>query len=262
MTAVAKRQWGPQKTLSEGISIAIEWMERAKQKNILTLKEPTLYHAYVMNSVDEMVSWSKPLSEVFRWSAKDGPAEYRMRDAALRLLAVAFKAHFFSEGQDKIAHEPYLFALPDVAMPQRLQYGLFYRLEQSNKCIVVAEKDLRAMASGWSLKAMRFPVVLLDGESGQRNRWFSIKHWKTLEESKRYQNPARYKKEKEEASACKEVKEFVFGELFDIPYDLREVASSLGMEWAAGIKMWYLPHGFDIEPVKEYVSRVLAAKEK
>ena len=255
MTAVAKRQWGPQKTLSEGVSIAIEWLEKAKQKNIMSVQPPTLYQAYVGPYSDAMLAWGKPLSEVFRWSNKDDPTVYRAREAAIRLLAVAFKAHFFLENKDKIAHEPYLFAVPDVANPQKTLYGLMYRLDQSQKTIFVAEGDLGRLTA--PQRAIRFPVVLLDGESGQRNRWFYLKYWKTLSEKvvglQKFSNASAHRKEREQVAAHTDLKTFPFGEIFDIPYEGKELALALGLEWAVGIKKWYLPLGFDLDPVKEYL---------
>jgi hypothetical protein len=259
MTNVAKRSWGPQKTLSEGVSIAIEWMEKARQKNILAIKPPTLYQAYLVNANEHILNWSKPLSEIFRWGQKEDPEAYRARDAALRLLAVAFKAHFFLERQDKIAHEPYLFMVPNVMNPHQPIYGLWYRLDQSSKSLVVAEQDLGRLF-GERIRANRFPVALIDDEA-RRYKWFHMKHWLALSEQAdvytKITKPWAVKKERDEIQKHTDVEKFPFGTLFDVPYHLRDVASAVGMEWAAGVKKWFLPLGFDVEPVRIYIEFIM-----
>lgn len=258
MTAVAKRQWGPQRTLSEGISSAIDWLEKSKQKNILSHQPPTLYQAYVVGPIAGTLDWARPLSEVFRWSNKDEPAAHRARDAAVRLLSVAFKAHYFLERNEKIAHEPYLFIMPDVANPQTPRFGLIYRLDPSGKTIMVGEGDLGRIASA-KLRQGRFPVVLLDGDSA-RYKWYNMKHWAGLvEQSELFNDPKPWliKKERDAASLVKDVNQFSYGTVFDIPYHLKDLGPALGMSWATGLKTWYLPHGFDIEPTRKFLEYMI-----
>lgn len=260
MTAVAKRQWGPQYSINEGVSVAIDWVEKARSKNILAVRDPSLFHAYVVGPIEGLIDWGKPLSEVFKWSSRDTPANHRARDAAIRLLAVAFKAHFFIERNDKIAHEPYLFVIPDVANPQSQRYGLIYRLSQSAKTILVGEGDLGRIATD-RVRVGRFPVVLVDDFSG-RQKWFNIKHWNTLADQSevltRIARPWAGKREREGVNQHTDLSSFPYGTVFDIPYYLKDLGPALGMEWATGIKRWYLPLGFDVDPVKIFVDYVIS----
>lgn len=260
MTAVAKRQWGPQRSLSEGVSSAIEWFDKAKQKNVLSVRPPTLYQAYLVGPIDGLLDWGKPLSEVFRWSNKDDPVAHQARDAALRLLAVAFKAHFFLERHDRIAHEPYLFAIPDIANPHHTRYGLIYRLDQTSKTILVGESDLGRVATA-KVWTGRFPVVLID-EPATRYKWFHMKHWASLAEQadvySRISKPSAGKRERDVIHNHTDLASFPYGTPFEIPYHLKDMGPAVGMEWARGIKRWYLPLGFDADPVKVFVDHVIA----
>lgn len=259
MTTVAKRHWGPQRSLSEGVTLAIDWLEKAKQKNVLTVQEPKLYQAYLIPPIDSLIEWGKPLSEIFRWTNKDTPAVHRYRDAALRLLAVAFKTHFFMARKYKIAHEPYLFAIPDISTPQNIRYGLIYKLDGYSKTIIVGELDLGKIAS-LKVRTGRFPVVLID-DNNFRYKWFNIKYWKGLSESgsicSNVEKTWANKKNRDEVNSHTDIDSFNYGNTFDIPYSLKEMCPELGMEWAKGIKRWYLPTGFDVPPVKVFVDYMI-----
>ena len=264
MTAVAKRQWGPQRPINECISTSIEWLEKAKQKNALSIKPPTLYQSYVVGPTDNIIEWGKPLSEIFRWSNKDDPSSNRARDAAIRLLAVAHKTHYFTDKSDKVSHEPYLFLMPDVGSPLNSQYGLYYRLEKTSKTILVGEADLGRIATAKAFS--RFPVVLID-EPNYRYKWFSLKHWASLGEQSELTNRIQKnwvnKKERDEINLITDPSQFTpHGTLFDIPFAMKDLGRALGMEWAAGLKKWYLPHGFDLDPVKVYLDYYIATQQK
>jgi hypothetical protein len=255
MTAVAKRQWGPQIALREGVSLAIEWFEKARQKNVVASKPPTLYQAYLCSTSENLLNWAKPVSEVFRWTNKDGPAQHQAKDAVLRLLAVAIKAHFFLENKDKVAHEPYVFCVPDLSNASHHRYGLIYRLEESGKSILVAENDLADAASD-RIKGVQFPVVLVEGQ-----RWFHLSHWAELAQQadvlSKLTRTWASKKERDLIQQHTDINTFQYGTLFELPYDLKHVASAVGLQWASGIKRWYLPLGFDVMPVKAYMDYVL-----
>jgi hypothetical protein len=255
MTAVAKRQWGPQLQLKECAAIAIDWSEKARQKNVVAIRPPTLYQAYLCTSGESLLNWAKPVSDIFKWSNKDGPSQNHAKDSVIRLLAVAIKAHFFLESKDKVAHEPYVFSLPDLSNASHHRYGLIYKLEESGKSIVVADGDLAQMASD-RVKGVRFPVVLVDGQ-----RWFHLSHWAELAKQadvlSKVTKSWALKKERDLIHQHKEIATFQYGQIFDIPYDLKHVAQDVGLEWANGIKRWYLPLGFDIAPVKIYVDYLL-----
>ncbi len=249
--SIPKRDWNPRISLDEGLACAIQWLVRARQKNVLSPLPPTLYMAYILDEAPS-VGFMRDLSSLFRYSAKDDPDMDRSRDQALRLLAVAAKAHFFLARDALIRHEPYFFSLPDVSSPGNPHCGIVYRLEgRQAQAIVVATCDL-GLASSHKPAAFRFPVVLTKNSF----RWFDKKHWASLSEEadllERSMKPWIAKKEHDIVEKWDNPKDFPFGTLLDIPFDIKEYAKPTGIRWADALKKWYLPKGFDVEPVIEY----------
>lgn len=254
MTALSKRGWSPGISVDDEISVFIQWLSKARQKNILGHRPPSLYTAYICPSIDS-VSFMTDVSSLFKWSMKDTPETDLARDCILRMLAVLIKAHFFMAKSDRSKHEPYFFTFPDIGKPDRNRFGLMMRLEESKKSIVVAEGDMGLMSSAKVLSG-RFPVVV----GSNSFRWVDVKHWRDLAEKadmlQKILRPWEGKKEREAVEGWKTPHDFPFGTLFDVPFHLREDAKAVGMLWAAGIKKWYLPHGFDVDPVIEYMKHV------
>lgn len=248
---VSKREWNPRISLEEGASCSLQWLIRARQKNVIAPLPPTLYTAYALDEAPP-IGFMRDLSGLFRYSSKDDPDTDRARDLALRLLSVATKAHFFLARDALVRHEPYLFPIPDISRPSDPQYGLVYRLDgRPIQAIVVASCDI-GLVSSLRSAALRFPVVLTKNSY----RWFDLKHWASLAEEgnllERAMKPWIAKKESDIVEKWTNPNDFPFGTILDIPFEIKEYAKPAGIRWADGLKKWYLPKGFDSEPVIEY----------
>ena len=252
MSSLSKREWNPRISLDEALSCSLGWLIRARQKNVLSNLPPTLYTAYVVDDAPHL-GFMRDLSSLFRYSAKDDPELDRARDHALRLLSVALKAHFFL-GKDSIArHEPYLFSLPDISNPSSCHYGLVYRLEgRPSQTIIVATCDL-GIVSTLKPNSFKFPVVLTKNSF----KWFDKKHWielaKEADVFERVMKPWVAKQELNIIEKWTDDSDFPFGTFIEVSYDIKDYVKPTGVRWADALKKWYLPRGFDVEPVKEYV---------
>lgn len=251
MSSIAKREWNPRISLDEALSCALGWLIRGRQKNVLASQAPTLYIAYVVDEAP-FLGLMRDLTSLFRYSSKDDPEMDRARDQALRLLSVAMKAHYFLGRDSLIRHEPYLFCLPDISAPASPHYGLAYKLEsRPAQTIIVSTCDL-GLVSSQKPGAFRFPVVLTKNSY----RWFDKKHWVALGKEadvfERIMKPWLAKKEQDVIEKWTDPSSFEFGTLLDVPYELKDHMKPTGIKWAEGLKKWYLPLGFDVEPVQEY----------
>ena len=253
MATNTKKEWNPRITIDEALSCSVNWLVRARQKNVLALQHPTLYVAYVVEETP-FLGFMQDLSSLFRYSSKDDPETDRARDQALRLLAICAKAHFFIARDALVRHEPYFFSFPDIAHPSMPHYGLVYKMEtRPAQCIVVSTADL-GLASSLKPNVFKFPVVLTKNSY----RWFDKKHWnELLKEVDMYEHimkPWLAKKESDIAERWTDPSTFNFGTLLDVPFELKEHMKPTGVKWADGVKKWYLPRGYDIEPVREYLN--------
>ena len=258
MTMLSKRGWAPGLKVKEESSILLQWMERSAQKNVLSRRPPTLYEAYLCDGM-ESVAFMHDVSSLFRWSSKDTPAVDAARDAVVRLLSVCLKMKFFSAKEDRSRHEPYFFVIPDLSNPERNRFGVVLRLDESRKSIVVAECDMAQCASGRVFYG-RFPVVL----GSDFSSWVDLDAWESLSKqgtASSLLKPWERKKEKETVDAWTNVKDFPFGRLFDVPFHLKDAAKDAGMIWAQGVQRWYLPHGFDMARVAEYMDYLEKTKK-
>lgn len=252
MSSLAKREWTPRLTVDAAQQVAVGWIMRARQKNVISQSDPAIFTAYVVDE-SPFTGLMTDISSIFRYSSKDDPDMDRIRDAALKLLSVAMKAHFFLFRDALVRHEPYVFSIPDLSHPGMSHTGLVYRLDsRESNTIMVATCDLAAVSS-LRPDAYRFPVVL----TRNNFRWFDRKHWieltKEAEIGERIMKPWIAKQETNIADTWKTIDDFPFGQILDVPYDIREFAKPAGVKWAGGIKKWYLPKGFDVEPVREYI---------
>lgn len=257
MSSLAKREWNPRISLDEALSCSLSWLVRARQKNVLSQLPPTLYMAYVVDDAPYL-GFMRDLSSLFRYSSKDDPETDRARDQALRLLSVALKAHFFL-GRDSLSrHEPYLFSLPDISNPTSCHYGLVYRLDgRPSQTIIVATCDLGAVST-LRPTTFKFPVVLTKNSF----KWFDKKHWielgKDADVFERVMKPWAAKQELNIIEKWTDEKDFPFGTFLDIPYDIKDHIKPTGARWADALRKWYLPRGFDLDPVREYIRWVEA----
>lgn len=250
--ATQKKEWNPRITMDEALSCSVNWLIRARQKNVLAPQDPTLYIAYIVDETP-FLGFMQDLTSLFRYSSKDDPETDRARDQALRLLAVCVKAQFFLAKDSLVRHEPYLFSLPDISHPSMPHYGLVYKLEtRPSQCVIVSTTDI-GICSNLKPNVFKFPVVLTKNSY----KWFDKKHWNELAKEvdlyERIMKPWIAKKESDVAEHWIDPSTFEFGTILDVPYELKEHMKPTGIRWADGLKKWYLPRGFDIEPVKEYL---------
>lgn len=257
MSGRGKRIWAPRLDFNGAYGETLNFFKRATEHNILSKQPVTLYQAFLMEGtwpVDGM----DEISRYLRFGHDNLPQTDRGRQAAARLLAVAVKAHFFLDDQAVVTHEPYLFVIPDLAIPGQQRYGLIYPLERTGQphTLLVADWDLSMAASRQARlsAAQRFPTVLTDDSYD----WLKISKWRELRsEAERspwhVHTPAARQKVARDARAYPERASFPFGTLLDYPMDLNTDVQSAGGQWAPGVKSWFLPSGFDVKAVKTFL---------
>lgn len=255
MQNLAKRQWGPQLSIKQAADIIIEWCIRAREKNVLRKKPPTLFHAYIIEDTPPL-HYMQNIGPVFKYSQKDFPYIDQTRDALLRCLSVALKAHFFLFPNDAVAHEPYFFTLPDLNEPNKTVYGLIYKIEKEDKSIVVCEKDLTNLFDN-SKALYNFPTVVIEDSF----KWYSLKNWNKIKQEANIadvlEKPWANKKQAQLAQDAKTKEELTkYATLLDVPYEIKDYIKPLGIEWSKHIKTWYLPKGFDVESVQEFIEHI------
>ena len=252
MTIQNKKEWAPRITLDEAISCSIQWVSRARQKNVISALPPTLYMAYMVDD-SPFLGYMKDYSSLFKYSSKDDPENDRARDAALRLLSIALKAHFFLAKDCLCKHEPYFFTIPDISSPSNLHYGIIYKIEsRPSRTIICATCDV-GFVSTMKPEAFRFPVVLTKNSF----KWYDKKHWAFLAQEADIldvlMKPWIVKKETDIADKWTNPADFPFGTILDVSYEIKDYVKLTGAKWSDGLKKWYLPKGFDVDPVIEFI---------
>lgn len=255
MQNLAKRQWGPQLTLKQSSEIMIEWCIRAREKNILRKKPATIFYSYIVEDTPPL-QFLHNISQVFKYSQKDVPYVDQTRDTLLRCLSVALKAHYFLFEKETVAHEPYFFTIPSLTEPNKTIFGLIYKIDKEDKSIIVCENDLINLFQNTKI-VYQFPTVVIEDSF----KWFSVKNWfKIKQESNISENvdkPWANKKQligAQEAKTTDELKEFATP--IEVPYEIKDFIKPLGIEWSKNNKTWYLPKGFDVESVIEYIEHI------
>lgn len=252
MQNLAKRQWGASLKIKEAADIMIDWCIRAREKNILRQKPPQIYHAYIVEDTPSL-QYFHNISPVFKYSQKDVPYIDLTRDTLLRCLSVALKAHFFLFPEEVVAHEPYFFVLPSLADPKQTSFGLIYTIEKENKSIIVCENKLNDMFEKNKV-VFDFPVVVIEDSF----KWYHMKNWAKIKQESHIDNktikPWLNKKTSLDAKEA-ETKEDLekLATIVDVPYDLKDAIKPLGIDWNNKVKTWFLPKGFDVSSVNEYI---------
>jgi hypothetical protein len=255
MQNLAKRQWRPSLSIKESADIMIEWCIKARDKNVLRKKPPQIFYAYV---VEDMIplQYMYNISVAFKYSQKDVPYLDSAKDILLRELSVALKAHFFLFQDSKIAHEPYFFTMPSFGEAGATIFGLLYHIEKENKTIVVCEKNISSLFEKSNI-LLEFPAVVIEDSF----KWYHMKNWSKIKianglEGKLESNTSLKKKinEAKELSTREELEKL--GSILDVPYEIKELIKPLGIEWNNKVKCWFLPKGFDIDSVIDYIAYV------
>lgn len=255
MQNLSKRHWGPQLNVKEAADIMIEWCIRARDKNILRKKPPTLYYSYIVEDTPQL-QYLNNISPIFKYSQKDIPYVDQTRDTLLRCLSVALKAHYFLFQNEKVSHEPYFFTIPSLFEPNKTIHGLVYKIDKEDKSIIVCEKDLSLIFESSKILYNFHTVVIEDSF-----KWFSLKNWhKIKQESNTIDNfdkpwiNKKYIQQAQEAKTIEELK--LVATPLEIPYEIKDYIKPLGIEWSKNNKTWYLPKGFDVESALEYINHI------
>lgn len=253
MQNLSKRQWGPQLSIKESADLMIEWCIRAREKNVLRKSPPSVFYAYILDDTPPLNFYSN-VSQLFKYSQKDTPYIDSTRDKILRCLSVSLKAHFFLFPTDKVSYEPYFFNVPNFESPNNSSFGLIYKVEHGNKCIIVSEVQLGQLFAK-SKVLFEFNVVV--GEDSFK--WFSLKSWLKVKQehniSDMVEKPWLSKKLHQQALEAKTQEELSqVASVLDVPYDLKDKIKPLGIEWSKNVKTWFLPKGFDVDSVNEYIN--------
>lgn len=253
MQNLAKRQWGHQLSVKEAADIVIDWCIRAREKNALRKKPPQIYYAYVLEDTPPF-QYMHNVGPVFKYSQKDVPYNDIARDSLLRCLSVALKVHFFMFADDLVSHEPYFFTMPSLAEPNTTVFGLIYKVEKQDKSIIVCDRKLDILFDKTKI-FFEFPAVVIEDSF----KWYSLKNWAKIKQQseidKIIDKPWLSKKIAQAASEAKTLDELEKNAIvLDVPYEIKDALKPLGIEWNKNIKTWYLPKGFDIESVIEYLN--------
>lgn len=266
MSGRGKRLWAPRLGFDEAYREVLDFLKNCHKHNLTAATSGTmaaLYHVYKVDStwpVEGLID----ASSVLRFGFDRNPTGDQAKQAMARLLSVVTKAHFFLTPEAIVVHEPYLFVMPDLGQPGLRRYGLVYPLEHQGRLstLVVAEWDL-AMSASRQIKlpaGQRFPVVL----PADPFQWLALKHWRSLKEEAG-QLPwfdtgtggARAKL-MEQVRLHTDLSTFSFGHPLMYPKELNDDMRAVGALWSPGIRRWFLPRGWDIKAVTEYLDRLLA----
>lgn len=268
---LAKRQWGGQLSVKGAAEILIEWCKKAQAKNVLRKKDPQIFYCYIVKDTPPL-QFMGSVGNVFKYGQKDLPYMDVSRDALLRCLSVALKAHFFLFPNEEVEHEPYFFTLPNLHNPSLTSFGIVYKISRDDKSIIVCEKDLSLMFNN-SIPGLppmnaqgnlsdlnivyEFPVVV----NSNSYNWFRLRKWQEVKNTagiqdknnkpwldKSYLATAKAAKTKEELSHL--------ATIVDVPYHIKDAIKPLGIEWCKGAQTWFLPHGFDVDSVVEYIEYI------
>lgn len=249
MANVGKRIWNLNISCNDAITIAIDFLIRLRAQNVLTEKKVKLYKAYIVEGHHDL-GVAHGITQYFKFSKTDNHEMDTIRDEAARLLTTVIKAHFFNYENALVIHEPYLFAIPDVSSSRKNIYGIIYKLD-NNLSIVVGSEDLAKVSSA-QIFLGEFPVCL------QKNsfKWFDRSHWKKMkaEESPFFKIGTQAKPEDyDKIDKVTLPKDFIYGTLLDLPFELKDTMKPTGIRWAKGLKKWYIPTGMDPLGILEYL---------
>ena len=245
MQNLAKKQWGSSLSIKEAADMMIEWCVKAREKNILRKKPAQIYYAYILEDMPPL-QYFHNISPVFRYSQKDVPYIDQARDSLLRCLSVALKTHFFFFQEERVAHEPYFFAIPSLRDNAQTIFGLIYKIEKGHKTIVVCDKRLNDLFEDKQADIETAQVVIEDSF-----KWYHMKNWSKVkitsqEEFNKIVQSAKDAKTKEELAS--------YATILDVPYEIKDMIKPLGTEWSNKLKTWYLPKGLDLDSLNEYLN--------
>ncbi len=255
MQNLSKRVWGQNLNIKESADIMIDWCIRAREKNVLQKKPPKIYFSYVLEK-NIPLNFMQNVSSLFKYSQKDLPYVDEIRDKVLRLLSVALKCHYFLYQDSLVEHEPYFFIQPTLSNESATQVGLVYKLK--NETILVCENNLKDLYKDADF-LYEFPAVVIEDSF----KWYHMKNWHKLKyaDNGRLNNhfkPNEYPVYYKAAQMSKTLEELAqYANILNIPYGIKDLVKPLGIEWSKNLNTWYLPKGFDIDSINEYVNYLM-----
>lgn len=274
MSGRGKRLWAPHLDFKGAYDEVLSFLKSCEKHQLpVQLSEPTLYRAYALDGVWPTAD-GQDLSRFLRFGYANDPAGDRAKIAISRLLSIAVKAHFFLAPDARVPSEPTVFVCPDLAQPGTMRYGIIYPLDVpashgpgKQRSIVVAEWDLSMTAHRRPQvpRGDEFPVVL---QSSNRT-WLLKSRWEALRDSpqmnKVWFEPSTSPARRRLIDAIKQHTDrdtFPYGTLLDYPIHIKDDTALTGAMWAPGVKSWFLPHGFDVDSVKSYLSRLATLSQE
>lgn len=256
-----KKIWIPNMNIEDVFSFNSEYLERCQSKKILTNNEMSIFQVYQTNrdwSLKNMIE----ISDYFKFSKYDHPEKNRAREIILKLLSAVSKAHYYFNNEAVLRNEPYVFFIPDLFKSGQFNYGIAYHIEKNNKTytLLVAEWDICVSGSNViKIQPWEKYTAIINSEqsdlfdfakvkkikSMDSHHYFSIKDWKSRKE---YQDKLR---------EINSVSDFKFGKILDNDQNLKPLYSSISyIEWAYGIKKWFLPKGSDFVSTINYLENI------
>lgn len=248
MSNITKKQWGHNLTLKQAIDITIEWCIRARDKNILTKRNPTIFYSCIIEDTPP-IQFMHNISTLFKYSQKDVPYIDQARDSILRCLSIAFKTHFFLFENSHIEYEPYFFTYPKLNQPNQTCFGLVYKIANTNKSIVVSETALIDMFFMKNSSFIEFNAVVNDDSF----KWYSIKNWSKIKAEYPSHLNLDISQLYVKAHHFNDINELhAIAHTIQIPYEMKDYFKAFNLEWSKKHKVWFAIKGFDMDSVYEY----------
>lgn len=262
MNSRVKKGWHPSMSWEDAYQETSYYYQRCQDNNLFAgHSAPYLYQAYILNS-----SWStegfQEISKFFKFSHEKDPNSDFARAAILKLLIVALKCHYFTQEKSVIAHEPFVFTLPDISQLGKKRYGLVYPLEfnGTRSTIIVSEYDVvfSSYQKPYITHEQKFPCVI----EADNTKWLNEARWKDLKEesenSSWFDNKQPWKRKKlySDAMNHENPENFPYGTVLEPNYSkpgMNEELRYVGAIFGSQMKRWFLPKGFDIRAVKSWL---------
>ena len=253
------KNWIKSLSIWQSKSVIEYVFERAKNKSVIPNNVfPTLMYSYVIDKIPPLSFFSN-LSNIFKYSNNEEPEKNAIRLKLLKGLSLALKSHLFLFETEKVKHEPYYYVFPNESDASILEIGIFYPLENEKFIFVTSSSSFENIKCDYKLNG----VV-----SKNPNFWYALSFWKNnikvaLEKDFKEKdvNISKLPWTKEgleelvnlskKTKTLEELKKYAFP--LEIDKSIKDEFKPLGTLWHPELKTWYLPKGFEVGSVKEYI---------
>lgn len=275
MSGRGKRLWQSRLSQEAAVNEVSAFLARCRDHRLpLSADSAHLFHVYRADGVWPALV-GQDISRILSFGFAADPAMDRIKVSVARLMSVLVKAHFFLAPQALVSQEPFIFAAPDLAHPGIQRVGVVYPLDvpapggaTRQRALVAAEWDIQHSASRRPRlgRSDEFPAILKQDSS----TWLDMPRWQVLRRRAGdlpWFEPsfhAGYKALMEKVAACTDRASFPYGTVLDYGIDMKDYVKDCGARYAAGLKRWFLPHGFDVDAVISYLDFVsgLSSEER